>query len=97
MTHVLAQDQVIVQIESNVSLVVRINSDMTKKVVGLDLDQIRMLRAVFEDATGVDPATISAQHIGELATTYLPAFIRITEAGRAAIRSLPSTKESQHD
>lgn len=46
-----------------VQVVVTITDEMTKAATGLKINQIDMLRAVFEDQFGIDPATLTMDEI----------------------------------
>lgn len=49
-----------------VQVVVTITDEMTKAATGLGINQISMLRAVFEDRHGVDPATLTMDAIASI-------------------------------
>ena len=52
---------------SQCDIVFSLTSEMTKEVTGLTLEQIAMLRAIFEDDYKIDPATLTTEAMRVLA------------------------------
>lgn len=59
----MAPDTIQVKLADNVTLQVKLTNAQYLDALGMGSDQITMLRAVFEDTYGVDPATLTSSEI----------------------------------
>lgn len=63
---VLGHGYVIVPLTRTVGLTIAVTDEMTKAVTGLTIAQIGILRAIYEDTWGEDPACLTGSQIADL-------------------------------
>jgi hypothetical protein len=81
---VLGHGFIVIRLTDTAGLTVRVTDEMTKAATGLTIEQIGMLRAVYEDTWGEDPACLTPKELSEHATAGRKSTKVRTWAKRAA-------------